>query len=321
MRLERLDRRGRVAMEAALRAGEPVLLDLERPPPIGVRLDEIVPLCHDVVAWDDALTLSLRALLPPPARPGHGARVTAVVPTHRRTPLGLTALRGQDVEVEVLVLANGPARPEGDRVVRVPWEGHGRTRQRGVELATGEYVLFTVDDALPCGAGFVRTLVEAIEEGSFDAVYARQVPWPTSDPVTRDRLRAWTPPGRCVVEGAHLDHVAALHRRATLLAHPLPDVPIAEDLHWGRGRRVGYVPTAPVAHAHRRTPGALWRRTLAVHREHLALGEAPRIPTSGALLGALPGIVGPVLAAGPREVPNQVAELLAQYAAARRGAS
>ncbi|MFM8358546.1 MAG: hypothetical protein ACKOET_08300, partial [Verrucomicrobiota bacterium] len=50
-------------------------------------------------------------------------------------------------------------------------------------LARHPYVLLTVDDAMPLGAGFVRTLVEVLERGGYDAVTARQVPWPGSDAI------------------------------------------------------------------------------------------------------------------------------------------
>jgi hypothetical protein len=309
-------------MRAALIEGEPLWLDLWEPPPPEVRLDDIVPLCHAVDTWDPRLTAALRAQLPPGARHGSHARVSVIVPSHRRVPWGLRALAAQDVEVEILVVDNGPAPLEGTdlgvaRVLRLPWDGHGRTRQRAVELASGEYVFFTVDDAIPCGAGFLRTLVEALEQGGYDAVTARQLPWPDTDPITARRLRAWTPPGDHHRAVDRLDHVAALHRRATLLAEPLPDVPIAEDLRWGQRRRLGYEPRAPVVHAHTRCPGELWRRTRAIHAQHIALGEPACVPDLGALLGALPGLARPVVEGGPREILNQAAELLGQYAAAR----
>ncbi len=330
MRITGLDHKALLAMEQALRAGEPVVLDLAEPPPRGVRLDELVPLCHSVRTWNPALDRSLRHLLPPAARPGISCQVTAIIPTHRQAPLGLDVLRSQDVEVEVLVLANGRAasgsaapglRLQGDRVEYVPWLGHGATRQAGVSLARGEYVFFTVDDAIPMGAGFIRSLVEALENGPWDAVYARQLPWPTADPVTRQRLRAWTPPGRRVVPARHLDNVAALYRRSTLLNNPLPPVPIAEDLRWARGHRIAYVPCAPVLHSHPRRPLSLYRRTVAIHKEHLAMGETPRVPSLPSLLRSLPGTALPALDAGPLELLNQWAELLGQWMAARQSRS
>lgn len=299
MNLDRLDRRGLVALEAAARRGEPVRLRTDRSPL--VPLDEVVPICHAVDAPE------LRRWLPAPARPGSGIRVAAVIPTHRRRPVGLPMLAAQDVRVEPLVLANG-GFPEG---IPVTWEGHGRTRQRALARTDAPYVLYTVDDALPLGAAFVRLLVEALEDGGFDAVYARQVPWPVADPVTRARLRAWTPPLDAPVERPGLDHVAALHRRALLLDDPLPDVPIAEDWHWGRRHRVGYVPGAVVVHHHPRRFLPLYRRTRALHAELVRAGEPAAVPDLPALFGGLPSVAG-------SDLPGALGELLGQWAGARQ---
>lgn len=317
MLLTNLDRTSLDEVEAALRRGESVTARLACGLPRAYRADELAPLLDEARADDVEVERALRLHLPPRPQGQRRARVTAIIPTHRQTPIGLHALRRQDVELEVLVLANGPAEVSGDRVVQVDWEGHGATRQRGVELAEGDYVLLTVDDALPRGGGVVRTMVEALEAGGYDAVFGRQVPWPSTDAVTRERLRRWTPPGTDHRRVDRLDHVFALYRRETLLASPLPAVPIGEDLHWRQGRRIGYVPTAPVVHAHPRRARALFRRTRDIHREHIAIGEAPRVPDTPTLMGALPGAVAEGLLHGPHEVACQVAELLGQWAAAR----
>lgn len=297
----RLDRPGLAALERAVRAGRPPRL------PAGVPLphppEELVPYFHDVE--DEAL----RPFLAPGARPGAPLPgVSVVIPASRHAPVGLDALLLQDVEVEPLVLANGGW--SGPGAIPVRWEGHGRTRMRGVERASFPYVLFTVDDALPLGAGFLRTLVEALERGGFDAVYARQLPWPTADAVTRARLRTWTPPGAAAVPTTRLDHVCALHRVELLRADPLDDVPIGEDWAWGRRHRVGYVPAAPVAHSHPRRFRALYTRTRALHAVFHEHGEAPRVPDAASLLRALPSTLGP-------DLRGALGELLGQYAAAR----
>ncbi len=317
MLLTNLDPISLAAVEEALKRGESITARLEGGLSRRYRADELAPLLDDARAADADVESTLRAHLPP--RPGGRSRVsvTAIVPTHRHAPLGLHALRRQDVDLEVLVLWNGGPRPAGDRIVELDWAGHGATRQRGVELAEGDYVLLTVDDALPRGGGVVRTLVEALESGGYDAVFGRQIPWPSTDAVTRARLREWTPPGQEHRPVQRLDHVFALYRRETLLAHPLPRVPIGEDLHWRQGRRIGYVPLAPVVHAHPRRARALYRRTRDLHREHHAVGEPARVPDTAALVAALPGAVAEGLLHGPHEVACQVAELLGQWAAAR----
>jgi hypothetical protein len=320
VKVHQLDRRERTRMHQALLEGEPIELELWSPPAPEARLDDIVPLCHSVRTWDKQLTASLEPFLPPVASQGPPLRVSVIIPTHRRAPWGLDALAAQDVEVEILVVDNGPAPialPElpGLRVLRLPWLGHGATRQQAVEQARGDYVFLTVDDAIPCGAGFLRRLVEALEAGGYDAVSARQLPWPDSDPVTARRLRAWTPPGHRHRRAEQVDHVAALYRRATLLEHPLPPVPIAEDLRWSQGRHPGYEPRACVVHAHARSPIELFRRTRAIHAQHIEAGEQPRVPRPLHALRAAPSLARPVLEAGPAELLNQTAELLGQLAA------
>ncbi|MCB9742063.1 MAG: glycosyltransferase [Alphaproteobacteria bacterium] len=315
--IEGLGSAAQAELERALRAGASCTLSLRRPPPRRLRLDQLIPLFDQVQARSHTLQESLRRLLPPgPSPEGPRHRVTAIIPTNRGTPIGLQALRAQDCALEVLVLANGGVRPEGDRVLELPWQGHGPTRQRGVEAATGDYVLFTVDDALPRGAGCVRALVEALEDGGYDAVFGRQLPWPSADPLTRRRLSDWTPAGTQAHLMARHDHVFGLYRRETLLRHPLPEVPIGEDLRWRQGRRIGYVPRAMVVHSHPREPGALYRRTRDLHLQHLAAGDPPALPSTAALLRALPGALGPTLRCGPQELPNQLAELLGQWRAA-----
>ncbi len=322
MELNGLGPRDLRAFRGALERGEPVHLRLDGPLPRGIRLDEIAPLCASVHAANPHTQAALDDFLPPPARPGREERVTAIIPTNRGEPIGLRALREQDMEVRVLVVSNGggPARVNGADVVRVDWEGHGRTRQRAVERwVEDDYVLLTVDDALPLGRGFVRTLVEALEDGPWDAVVARQIPWPDADKVTRRMVRQWTPAGHRVCEAPQVDNVCTLYRTQTLIEHPLPDVDIAEDLWWSRGKHVGYAPMAPVVHSHDRNAGNLWRRTVAIHAERVKAGDEPTVRTLAGVARSLPGVVKPALDAGPREVPNQVAELVGQWWGGRRG--
>lgn len=322
MELSRLGPRELRRFREALERGEPVHLRLEGPLPRGIRLDELAPLCASATAADPHTQAALDAFRAPPARPGRAERVTAVIPTNRGAPAGLRALREQDMEVRVLLVSNGegPERVNGADVVRVPWEGHGATRQHAVERwVEDEYVLMTVDDAIPLGRGFVRSLVEALEVGPWDAVVARQIPWPDADPVTRKAVRDWTPAGQKVCAAPQVDNVCTLYRTATLRAHPLPDVEIAEDLWWSRGKRVGYAPLSPVLHSHARSAGHLWSRTVAIHAERVKAGDEPTVRSIAGVVAALPGVVKPMLDAGPAEGANQVAELVGQWWGGRRG--
>ena len=286
-----------------------------------LRIDEVVPLVASLTSDDPAFIRGFDEFRAPVAVPGCDASVTAVIPCSRGRPLGVSSLLGQDVDVEVLVLSNGagPTEVSGSRVQRVAWKGHGATRAEALKWVDSEYVFFTVDDAIPLGRGCIRTLVQALNGGDWDAVVARQVPWPDSDAVTAARLRRWTPPGDRVIRKDQTDHVATLFRTATLRKFPIPDVPIAEDAWWSRGRRIGYVPMAPVLHSHSRRPLDLYRRNRDIHAQLVAMGRDPGVPNLSSAVAALPGLVRPTLAGGGTELFNQLAELAGQWRGAMLG--
>lgn len=299
-------------MRHALARHEPIHLIGQ--PSDGIPLDEAVALCSSVTVP------ALSKWLPPRAVGRQGCAVTVVIPTHRRIPMGLARWLQQDVAVNVVVLSNGtdgPVSIDGCRVLRVPWRGHGATRQAALQMVTTPYVLFSVDDAIPLGEGFVRTLVEGLEGGPWDAVVARQIPWPDADGVTRSRLRQWTPPGVEIRSHPQCDHVATLYRTDILHRHPIPDVPIAEDAWWSVGRRIGYVPTAPVLHSHPRKTKALYVRNRDIHRELVRMGRAPTVPSMWALMRSLPSGLRPALEGQFQESTHQIAELLGQWQGAR----
>jgi len=240
--------------------------------------------------------------------------VTVVIPTHRHTPVGLQGFRNQDISTTVMVLANGEVGGvEGDSVVQVEWAGHGATRMAAIDRIDTEYTLFSVDDATPVGVTAVRCLVEALNDGNYDAVFGRQIPKNDADAITVERLKKWTPEGEAHYPIERHDHVFALYKTSTLRDSPLPNVAIAEDLHWSVGKRIGYVPNAAVIHSHKRAPLALYRRTRAIHRELKVIGRKPLVPSFFSLVAALPGVIRPTIKGGIGELPNQVAELIGQW--------
>ncbi len=285
----------------ALRRGEPV--ELRTTACSDWLSSELAPLCHSVPeTW--------ARWMAPAARPSGRTRprVTVVIPTMRGVPIGIRSFCAQDEPVAIRVLWNGPKvapRIPEAAVSRVAWRGHGPTRQDSVAQIDTEYVLFTVDDALPLGAGFVRTMVEHLEHSGADAVWARQVPWPDAPRRTRDRLREWCPTSGSV-PATRLDHVCALHRTAMLRADPLDAAPIAEDWLWGRRHRCSLVVDAPVLHSHPAGFRASFRRTQALHRVMKASGADVAVSSASTLLRAFPGAMGDRDALG---------ELLGQYAA------
>jgi len=317
--------RERAALSALIRSGEPVDLTVGadcgrgRRANRNIRFDELVPLCRSIDFEDPSLAGLAKLFEAPRARAGRTERITAVIPCNRSSPIGVAALKAQDMDVEVLVLSNGhgPKTVDGARVISVDWKGHGATRALALEHVDTEFVFFSVDDALVLGEGCLHTLADALDDGLWDAAVARQIPWPDADAVTAARLRRWTPPGQTVQPMLQADHVATLYRTETLRALPIPDKPIAEDAWWSMGRRVAYVPTAPVLHSHVRSASALFRRNRDIHQQLVLMGHPPTIPSLAAVIGALPGVLRPSLSGGSAEVLNQLAEIVGQWQGAR----
>ncbi len=207
----------------------------------------------------------------------------------------------------------------GVRVNRIPPEsfGHGRTRNLGVTMCRGETVVLLVQDAVPDSDGWLAALVAPLESNSRIAgSFARQKAHPDADAVTRCNLARWVAgreQGR--VSGLDrreawqslsplerhdlcaFDNVCSCIRRSVWEQHPFPDIPIAEDLAWGRevvlaGFLLAYEPQAVVVHSHQRSWRYELRRTYVLHRQLAGLVGLRSVPTRRCLLRAVGMSVG-----------------------------
>jgi rhamnosyltransferase len=71
------------------------------------------------------------------------------------------------------------------RVIQIPNEefGHGRTRNLGVQNASGEYVVFLTQDATPTNENWLENLVRSVaEDPRVAGAYSRQIPRPDCNP-------------------------------------------------------------------------------------------------------------------------------------------
>ncbi|MBI4409921.1 MAG: glycosyltransferase family 2 protein [Gemmatimonadetes bacterium] len=215
--------------------------------------------------------------------------------------------------VEVLVIDSGStdttaddAERAGLRVHRIaPAQfGHGRTRNLGVRLATGDVVCFLTHDVLPCTPDWPLAFAAAFEDASVAGVYGRQVP---RDATTMEmffvslnypaeRLR-FDPqpqghhprPGRVLFSNAF----SALRRDIALRIPFVEDIPYAEDLVWAHqvlkaGYSLIYEPRAEALHAHRYTTRGLFRRTYLVGKalHGFELDGGASLPESARFLAA-----------------------------------
>jgi GT2 family glycosyltransferase len=253
-------------------------------------------------------------------------RATVVLPVLDAAsylPSLLAALAGQDVALEVLAIDSGSRdasvallREAGARVIPIERTrfDHGETRNLGAREAACEIVLFLSQDALPQGASYARLLIESLECGPrLAGTFARQVPRPEADPLTRRDLACWVaasaePRTVFLSEGVRLealdplsrhrltafDNVASAVRRSVLLAHPFGATRFGEDLEWGariltHGYGIRYLPEAVVVHSHRRSARGLYRRNYLTHRALFRVFGLRTIPSAAELMRAVAG--------------------------------
>jgi len=206
--------------------------------------------------------------------------------------------RARDVhDLEIIVVDSGSddgtpeeAERSGFRTHRIPPAefGHGRTRNLGVRLATGEVVCFLTHDVLPCTPDWPLHFAAVLDDPSIAGVYGRQVPRDAStmemffvalnyprEPLRFDpSSRTHHPrPGRVLFSNAF-----SAVRRQTALRIPFPSsIGYSEDLVWAHhaiaaGYSLVYEPRAEALHAHHYTLRGLFRRTYLVGRALRAYG-------------------------------------------------
>ncbi len=191
--------------------------------------------------------------------------------------------------VEVVVIDSGSsdgtaedAERAGFRVHRIPPAefGHGRTRNLGLRLATGDVVCFLTHDVLPCTFDWPLRFAEALRDPTVAGVYGRQVPHDASTmemffvalnypetPLRFDpRPGGHHPrPGRVLFSNAF-----SAVRRDLALRIPFPErASYSEDLIWAHtvlaaGYSLRYEPAAEALHAHVYGFRGLFRRTFLV---------------------------------------------------------
>lgn len=223
-----------------------------------------------------------------------GPRISVVLPVRNGGELfahlarHLVQLR-ERLGVEVLVIDSGSsdgtlelAERCGFRSHRIAPEefGHGRTRNLGVRLASGDIVCFITHDVLPCTPDWPLRFAEALADPTVAGVYGRQVPRDAStmemffvamnypeEALRFDPRPGGHPPrpGRVLFSNAF-----SAVRRELALRYPIPDsAPYSEDQIWAHrvmaaGYSLRYEPAAEALHAHVYDVRGLFRRTFRV---------------------------------------------------------
>jgi rhamnosyltransferase len=170
------------------------------------------------------------------------------------------------------------ARSLGARVHVIPVEefNHGATRNLGAELAEGDTLVFTSQDAVAIGSDWLARLVAPLRDERVAGVYGRQLPHPDASPPERFFLDFLYGPGARAQEASATGELsmettlfsnvnAAIPRRIFDRFRFVDDIIMSEDQEWARrvliaGHRLVYEPEAAVRHSHAYTLGSAFRR-------------------------------------------------------------
>jgi rhamnosyltransferase len=200
----------------------------------------------------------------------------------------LEAIHRQDVaerEIEIVVVDSSStdgsaelARSQGARVHVIPVEefNHGATRNLGAELAQGETLVFTSQDAVAVDSDWLARLTAPLADERVAGVYGRQLPHPGAAPPERYFLEFLYGPSARVQQAAGFSELtmettlfsnvnAAVPRELFERFRFIDDIIMSEDQEWASrvllaGYRLLYEPRAAVRHSHAYTLGSAFRR-------------------------------------------------------------
>ena len=182
----------------------------------------------------------------------------------------LAAVRREMPEAEVLVIDSSSmdgsieiARMAGARVHAIsPSEfGHGRTRNLGADLTTGDFVVYLTQDATPV-PGWGAALLAPFADGDVGVVFGPQLPRPGSFPMVARELEWFF--ANLPADDPYLSNVNAAYRRECwaqmrFRVDYAEDQAFGEDLRPTTWRKV-LAPGAAVLHAHDYSVLGFWRR-------------------------------------------------------------
>ena len=119
-------------------------------------------------------------------------KVSVIIPTYNAEPYLATlldALQKQTLSFELIIIDSNStdktiqiAKKYTQHVVTIDKNtfDHGGTRTKAAQMATGEFLVFLTQDALPFEKNSIEKLLSVFENKEVGAVFGRQIPYETS---------------------------------------------------------------------------------------------------------------------------------------------
>jgi rhamnosyltransferase len=204
------------------------------------------------------------------------------------------------LQSELIVIDSGStdgtvniARAAGAKVYEIPAGefNHGATRDLGIGLATCELVILMVQDAIPRDFDLLGNILHPFEDTEVAGVYARQLPQPDADLLTKRNLNNWLT-GRVDREVrkmesvewydslspmnkylfCNFDNVCSAIRKSVWNNNKFGEINFGEDIDWAErvlksGFKIAYEPSSAVIHSHDRPLSYEYKRTYVCHRK------------------------------------------------------
>lgn len=225
------------------------------------------------------------------------APVTVIVPVKNNSKTIADCLEGllaqeHGGDKEIIVIDSGSTDGSLDIVRKYPVTihqirpeafNHGDTRNLGVNLAKGDFVVFTVADATPRDDLWISGMLRHFRDPEVMAVSGLQMPPPGKEYNPLERFKPINAliatkimfPGRDEFANlspeeksgcCRVDDVTAMYRRSALKIVPFPRVVFGEDMLWAkealaRGWAIVFDPEAQVYHYHEQTFSFSFRRS------------------------------------------------------------
>ena len=163
---------------------------------------------------------------------------------------------------------------------------HGLTRNYGVSLAKGDFVVMTVQDAKPTDCKWLETMIGHFDDPDVAGVCGQQIVPHHPDKNPHEWFRPISSSEAKVVkfdsadqfnslnaeekkDFCSWDDVNAMYRRSVLIKYPFQQVTFGEDMLWAKealcaGFKLVYEPNAKVEHYHELNFDFQYRRSLTV---------------------------------------------------------